>query len=358
MLKKPECGWSKLEANVLDYSLIPLLGTTSPEETKIEWSFSYLSNTPVDVLETILAFYKSNRTQICQFDLEEDGVASMIISNHEITFINTSHENPTVYRVLGEDCVEKLIDEMLDDITKNIDDWKSFWCGLETEKDFKENQKNIYELVNEIKKLRKDDGKELSFWYYPNRIIKRKDGIMKIICLIGPSGCGKTTIGMKLKERGILEIVSHTTREMRINEIDGETYYFVDEAAFEKLDKIENVQYAGNRYCISKEEIKKKAEESDMLFAIVTYEGYEALKRCYGNSVISVFIKADKLTCIKRMYVRGDMKESIKNRIKNYSDIDEFNYENECDYIFNNTQSMTSIDKNIDKMLDIIKRDY
>jgi len=178
---------------------------------------------------------------------------------------------------------------------------------------------------------------------------------MKIICLIGPSGCGKTTIGNMLKEKGIPEIVSHTTRAPRVGEENGVTYYFVSQEEFEKLDKIEEVTYAGNKYCTSFNEIEAKSKKSDTLYVIVTYDGYLSLHQAFPGQVVSVYVEANKEQCIERMKARGDKEENIQKRIINFDNMDEFNNMKKCDYVFHNNHSYELLPAEIDKMLDVIK---
>ena len=66
----------------------------------------------------------------------------------------------------------------------------------------------------------------------------KEDGI--IIILSSPSGAGKTTLANLLSKKNNFSIsVSHTTREPRINEINGRDYYFVNKDHF-KFDKCWN----------------------------------------------------------------------------------------------------------------------
>ncbi|MEG1301230.1 MAG: hypothetical protein RSC93_11055 [Erysipelotrichaceae bacterium] len=159
---------------------------------------------------------------------------------------------------------------------------------------------------------------------------------MKILCLIGQSGSGKTTIGNYLKTLGIPEIVSYTTRKPREGEKNGETYYFVSKKEFDLLDKVESVEYAGNFYGTSKGKIEEISSKSNLMFAIVTLDGFEALKKCYPNNVVSVYVHANRMECITRMILRGDSEENIKKRISNSKLIDEAKNADDCDYAIHN----------------------
>ena len=61
----------------------------------------------------------------------------------------------------------------------------------------------------------------------------------KIIIISSPSGAGKTTICKELLKniKNIKLSISYTTRQKRINEIDGKDYYFVTNKEFVNLKK-------------------------------------------------------------------------------------------------------------------------
>ena len=64
-----------------------------------------------------------------------------------------------------------------------------------------------------------------------------KDGI--IVILSSPSGAGKTTLCKLLTKRmkNMALSISYTSRNKRLNEIDGKDYYFVTKNKFKELDK-------------------------------------------------------------------------------------------------------------------------
>lgn len=60
----------------------------------------------------------------------------------------------------------------------------------------------------------------------------------KIVCLMGKSSTGKDTIFRELLEKeelGLKVIVPYTTRPVRAGETQGQEYFFVDEAEFQRL---------------------------------------------------------------------------------------------------------------------------
>ena len=76
----------------------------------------------------------------------------------------------------------------------------------------------------------------------------------RLIVISAPSGAGKTSLVNALLERDkrLAVSVSHTTRQKRRNEVDGEHYYFVDPATFASMRDedafLEHATVFGNAY--------------------------------------------------------------------------------------------------------------
>ena len=143
--------------------------------------------------------------------------------------------------------------------------------------------------------------------------------VRKIFCIQGMSGAGKDTLVKMISERmNIGTLVSHTTRPIRKNEVDGETYYFVKESFFEsEFDNFVELRkynvWDGSvwYYGLHKVELQDRPYS---LF-IVDRQGYEELKEKLGDKLVSIMIDVDKEELIKRLIARGDNKLEIQRRI-------------------------------------------
>lgn len=136
----------------------------------------------------------------------------------------------------------------------------------------------------------------------------------KIILLEGVSGSGKSTLGIELQKMGIPELISCTTRQKRKGEIDGFTYHYITKEEFDKLDKLEQTYYAGNYYCLTKEEIERHDE--DIVYCIVDSNGVQQIKYNYEvNKVITIYIHISYDKMRERLETRGDSEDEIKKRI-------------------------------------------
>lgn len=159
----------------------------------------------------------------------------------------------------------------------------------------------------------------------------------KIFNIVGPSGSGKTSLGiLGLRPEGFPEVVSHTTRAIRVGEVEGEAYYFVDEETFKSINKIEETLYAGNYYGLSRAEIDNKLKLGSM-YAITDINGAMALKRAYGDKVVSIFIDVKPELIEERMRRRGDSEPNIKSRLEKAMKDKEFENGQFCKYIVNNS---------------------
>lgn len=143
----------------------------------------------------------------------------------------------------------------------------------------------------------------------------------RLLCIMGLSGSGKTTVGNILLANKIPKIITHTTRDERISELDGKDYWFVSREEFAETPMIESDTYAGNLYGTSRKEIEKKFKNHNLVFEVVTYTGYQRLKYELEEKeefcqVIPVYIKVSRETYVKRLAVRGDSLSEIQSRIQ------------------------------------------
>lgn len=118
-----------------------------------------------------------------------------------------------------------------------------------------------------------------------------------IVTLTGPSCAGKTTLEKRLKDVGFVQVISHTTREPRAGEENGKAYYFIDKSEFKRLATtgffIEQVEFNGNFYGVSADEVKRVAEQGKPIVVIVEPWGLVQIRdycRQHGWEVYSVFI--------------------------------------------------------------------
>lgn len=179
-----------------------------------------------------------------------------------------------------------------------------------------------------------------------------------IINLIGASGSGKTTIGNYLKTKGIPELISHTTREKRDGETEGETYYYITPKEFEELEKVQKSYYSNNSYCLSKKEIDNKLTGNKYSFVITAIDGANQIKEnCKETNieVIKVFVKTDLETMKQRMLARGDKEEKVEERLAYAITKKEFENEKYVDFVVDNTKDFENTKKQIDKILNNIK---
>lgn len=144
-----------------------------------------------------------------------------------------------------------------------------------------------------------------------------------LILLVGPSGSGKTTIAEALSERyGNSTAGSNGSRSMRIAKsyttrkprFPGEdSYHFVSEEEFDKLDLCDKTKFCGNSYGLTQDEVERSG------IIICDSEGIINIRKNYKGErqILVVFVTAPKEERYLRMINRGDSREEANKRIKN-----------------------------------------
>jgi len=153
-----------------------------------------------------------------------------------------------------------------------------------------------------------------------------KDGFMVI--LSSPSGAGKTTLANLIisKKKNFKISISHTTRKPRITEINGEDYYFVDKANFEKLVKenefLEHANVFNHSYGTTKTPVFNNLKKGNNVVFDIDWQGTnQIIKKKLSYKLITFFIlPPSKESLLKRLSNR-DMKDKliVDQRMKEFN---------------------------------------
>ena len=144
----------------------------------------------------------------------------------------------------------------------------------------------------------------------------------KLIVFSGPSGTGKGSILNELINRGGYEFsVSMTTRAPRPGEVDGQSYYFVSQAEFDKNVSeggfLEYVHKFERSYGTPKKQILDKIAAGTNVILDIEMEGALNVKRMYPEAIL-IFVLPPSLKVLhERLLGRGsETAEQIANREK------------------------------------------
>ncbi len=163
-----------------------------------------------------------------------------------------------------------------------------------------------------------------------------------MLVLSSPSGAGKTTISRRLlqSDPNIVMSVSATTRAPRPNEIDGQDYFFVSGAEFDRMvaagDLLEHANVFGHRYGTPKAPVLKALQDGhDVLFDI-DWQGTQQLRQQARDDMVSVFVyPPSKSELERRLRIRAqDSHDVVAQRMAKASD--ELSHWAEYDYLVKN----------------------
>ena len=147
----------------------------------------------------------------------------------------------------------------------------------------------------------------------------------KAIIFSAPSGAGKTTLVRNLMKCSSLNLgfsVSATTREKRIDEIDGEAYHFISSEEFRsliqggKFVEWEEV-YDGVFYGTLCSEVEKLWAQGMTPVFDIDVEGGKTLKSVFGESALAIFVMTPSIEELESRLRRRQTEDegSIQKRI-------------------------------------------
>ena len=158
----------------------------------------------------------------------------------------------------------------------------------------------------------------------------------KLIIISSPSGAGKTTLCKLLikKMKNIDLSISYTSRNKRLNEVDGKDYYFINKKKFELLKKknffIETAINFNNLYGSPFRNITLSNKKNNHILFDIDWKGARKIRKNYKKEdIIDFFILPPSKSELKRRLIkRGrDNKKEINlrlsyaiNEMKHYSE--------------------------------------
>ena len=178
----------------------------------------------------------------------------------------------------------------------------------------------------------------------------------KIIIIYSPSGAGKTTLCKLLlkKMHNINLSMSYTSRNQRLNEINGKDYFFVTKEKFKQLKNknffIETAINFDNHYGSPYKNLKT-FKKKQILFDIDWKGARKIRKKVNRKDIIDFFILPPSISELKKRLVkRGrDKKDEINLRLS-YA-IKEISHYKEYSYVLINQ----NVQQTVNEICDIIK---
>ncbi len=170
------------------------------------------------------------------------------------------------------------------------------------------------------------------------------------LCLVlaAPSGAGKTSLSRALlaEDSRLSLSVSVTTRAPRMGEVDGEHYYFIDQAKFDamvaKHALLEHAHVFGRSYGTPRLPVETMlAQGLDVLFDI-DWQGYRQVRTAMPGDVVGVFIRPPSLQALElRLLGRGDTAEQIERRMAQAEA--EMSHGGEFDFVVENNEFASAL---------------
>lgn len=127
----------------------------------------------------------------------------------------------------------------------------------------------------------------------------------RIFCIVGKSCSGKDTLYTRILERypELVPVILHTTRPMRLEEAEGQTYHFVTEEQLRRYEAqgrvLEKRVYHTTQGPWTYFTLRFELNADRLL--ITTLEGAQALMDCYGpQQVRIVYLHVDDRTRLLR----------------------------------------------------------
>ena len=162
--------------------------------------------------------------------------------------------------------------------------------------------------------------------------------IGKLYIISAPSGAGKTSL-VKQLVADLVDLavsVSHTTRQMRPGEIQGQDYYFVTVADFqvmlEKQAFLEHARVFDNFYGTAQQTVEENLKKGLDVILEIDWQGAEQIKKLLPDSLSIFILPPSTEVLLQRLRSRGqDDEQIIARRMRDA--VTEIRHHDEFDYL-------------------------
>ncbi|MBX6368320.1 MAG: guanylate kinase [Rhodospirillales bacterium] len=175
----------------------------------------------------------------------------------------------------------------------------------------------------------------------------RRRGLLLV--LSSPSGAGKTSITRALIERDptIQISVSVTTRPRRPGEIDGQHYFFIDKARFDRMvaegELLEHAAVFGNHYGTPRDFVEARLAAGEDIVSDIDWQGTQQLAEKIRGDLVSVFVLPPTMAALEeRLRARAQDSDDVV-RARMAKSADEMSHWPEYDYVIVNCDLEESV---------------
>ena len=183
----------------------------------------------------------------------------------------------------------------------------------------------------------------------------------KLIIFSAPSGSGKSTIVNYLLKCGVpVEFsISACSRDPRGKEKHGEHYYFLSPEEFkEKIDANEFLEweevYEGHYYGTLRSEVDRIWAKAKQVIFDIDVVGGVNLKKQFGDSALSIFIKAPSLAELKERLIARNTEDQVNLKMRLDKAEKEMTYAKDFDLVIINDDLETAQKEAFQKVTDFI----
>lgn len=152
----------------------------------------------------------------------------------------------------------------------------------------------------------------------------------------GPSGSGKTSLAKALINSmpGLFLSTSYTTRAPRATEIEGKSYYFVEDTVFSKMQEqgefIESAQVFQYWYGTGKTKVQEQLELGQDVLLEIDWQGAKQVKELFPEASLIFIVPHSPAILLARLQKRCEDTEAViaerieaaKKEVAQYSTFD------------------------------------